>query len=353
MLQSRKALSALTAILLLMMIPFPSAANGTTWVETYGGTGYDQATAVVECAGGGYAIAGSSEHVPSGYWRMWLVRLDDQREQVWDQFYGTTTAASICEDMLEVSTGGFILVGRDHQHDMWVVRTDAFGEMTWNKTFYEGPAAGGGHAYSVFECTNGDFVIAGYGGGEAVLLRIDSNGNQHWNLTCSNKGDSFDNVNLDSVIENSAGELMAIGYIETYDVDYTSDLWMIVTDANGNILTNMTLDNHNTDRGYSILEVTTGGYVVAGTTSDAWKDIGWLVYFDAELNVPWTMTFDPGEYYDFNTLFDVVECSDGGFALCGRTSHHDYGDNVWLVRTDNQGNQTWWKDHGDTGSRRP
>jgi hypothetical protein len=47
------------------------------WSKTYGGTGADHASLVVETSDGGYAIAGETTSIGAGNRKIWLVKTDE------------------------------------------------------------------------------------------------------------------------------------------------------------------------------------------------------------------------------------------------------------------------------------
>ena len=109
---------------------------------------------------------------------------------------------------------------------------------------------------------------------------------------------------------------------------------------------NKTFGGGDNDYGYRIAECNDGGYAIAGVTysyggSD--RD-GWLIRVDDSGNCIWNVTF--GGSYD-DEFRDIVECSDGGFAMVGVTNSYGAGgEDVWLVKTDANGNHLWNKTYG-------
>jgi hypothetical protein len=60
----------------------------------------------------------------------------------------------------------------------------------------------------------------------------------------------------------------------------------------------------------------------------------WLVKTDSEGNMVWNKTYG-GEYYDEGWM--VLETSDGGCLIAGTTCNMDMIGNAWLVKTDSVG----------------
>jgi parallel beta-helix repeat protein len=109
---------------------------------------------------------------------------------------------------------------------------------------------------------------------------------------------------------------------------------------------NKTFGGEDNDYGYKIAQCGDEGYAIAGVTysyggSD--RD-GWLVRVDGSGNCLWNKTFGGPLDDEFR---DIVVCSDGGFAIMGTTDSYGPGSqDVWLFRTDENGNHLWNKTYG-------
>lgn len=146
------------------------------WNQTYDGDGYEECYDLVECVGGGFALAGYTDSFGAGGSDMWLVRTDATGNHLWNQTFGTTNRDK-ANGLVECSDGGFALVGygnyipvfisRDScldrawagESDMWLVRTDATGNHQWNQT-YGGALRDIGT--SIVNCSDGGFLLSGY-----------------------------------------------------------------------------------------------------------------------------------------------------------------------------------------------
>ncbi|GAB1308637.1 lipoprotein [Urechidicola sp. KH5] len=113
----------------------------------------------------------------------------------------------------------------------------------------------------------------------------------------------------------------------------------------------------------SIITTNEGGYAVFGYSQSADGDLTgrfgndfdyWLLKFDSFHNLQWSKTFG-GTSSDKG--FDCIQTEDGGFALVGLSESNDGdvsenfgGNDVWVVKTDNQGNIIWEVSHGFSGN---
>ncbi|MHA1908510.1 MAG: hypothetical protein ACW98Y_14510, partial [Candidatus Thorarchaeota archaeon] len=110
-------------------------------------------------------------------------------------------------------------------------------------------------------------------------------------------------------------------------------------------------DVHSTDWGEAITKCSDGSFAVAGTSYGLEGFTGddfFLMKTNDTGQEEWTKGYGiaPDDWCN-----SVIECSDGGFALAGRTESYGAGDfDIWLVKTDSSGNWLWNRTFGGTGS---
>ncbi|MBI3502382.1 MAG: T9SS type A sorting domain-containing protein [Bacteroidetes bacterium] len=127
------------------------------------------------------------------------------------------------------------------------------------------------------------------------------------------------------------------------------DVCLVKTDSSGIVQWEKIYGGTNDEHAGFVQQTKDGGFVITGYTSSFGDSIDvYLLKTDSDGNLFWSKTFGgTGAEY----ASSVQQTSDGGFIIAGSTSGFGAGANdVYLVKTDSNGFQQWMKAYGGTAN---
>jgi predicted secreted protein len=315
------------------------ASGNEQWTRTYGGSKDDEARCVIQTSDGGYALAGYTTSFGAGGADFWLVKTDARGNELWAKTYGGP-GDDVAYSVVQTSDGGYALAGYTTlaagNTNYWLVRTDSDGNEVWNKTF-----GGGGDdvCYSMIKTDDGGFALAGktssfsIGFSDLWLVKTDAYGNEIWNQTY---GGYFDNLAY-SVIQTSDEGYALAGTTDAAGAGGV-DMFLVKANSTGDEAWNKTYGGPGYEEAWSVVQTKPdGGYALGGSTTSygAGGSDFWLVKTDSNGNTLWNQTYGGARN---DTCYSMIQTSDGGYALAGSTASYGPGPlNFWLVKTDQNG----------------
>ena len=365
------------------------------WDKRFGGTDDDALISLCQTSNGDYILSGASRSGVNGdktepSWNGsidgWNIKIDGAGNKIWDKrfggvngdntikaqqtfdggyIFGGSTGSGIGGDITQPSRGGY---------DYRLVKSDANGNMEWDKRFGGG---GDDNFCSVLQTTDSGYIITGYSnsgiGGDKTeyigdydfwIVKTDANGIKQWDRTLGGSGREL--MNTFSLCQTLDGGYITGGLSKsdssgnkTQNSKGGNDYWAIKLDAQGNIIWDKDLGGASEDILGSILATKDGGFVLGGySASDTSADktqmrIGgedyWLIKFDSASNKVWDKIYGGSQA---DELYTLTRTMDGGYLMAGRSTSPANGDKTetnlgaqqpWLVKTDSAGNKQWDK----------
>jgi uncharacterized delta-60 repeat protein len=315
------------------------ASGNVTWQKTYGGGGYDRAWSIQQTADGGFVVAGYTDSFGAGWDDAWVLKLDASGSIEWQKTYGGTSEDR-AHFVQQTTDGGYVVAGRTSSfgagmEDFWVLKLDASGNVTWQKTY-----GGGGNdsARSIQQTSDGGYVVAGrtesFGAGDRDfwVLKLDASGNVLWQKTYGGVWGEW----AWPIQQTTDGGYVVAG--DTYSFGAGNwDFWVLKLDASGSVSWQKTYGGTSLDHALSIQQTANGGFVVTGYTDSfgaGWSDF-WVLKLDDSGNVEWQKTYG-GTFTDW--AYSIQQTSDGGFVVAGFTNSFGAGSyDSWVLKLDANG----------------
>lgn len=310
-------------------------SGDTIWTKTYGGTQDDRAYCVVQTVDSCYAVVGYSLSYSTSplYEDVWLFKTDINGDTLWAYTIDGGPVHDRADRGLglqQTIDGGFIISGYTCNEngfaDVFLVKTDTAGVVEWTQTYGETTRVEYGMA--VEQTSDSGYVIGGFGhefGSDfrVWILKTDYTGDTTWTRTYGSPGytDCF------SIRQTSDG-----GYIFTGETAYGAgdgDLWLFKIGPNGDSLWAKTYGGINNDYGLAVRLTADNGFIITGSIyrSGSGRDV-WLLKTDANGDTLWTRIWGGNEP---DVGISVEQTPDFGYVITGR--HQTDGDNdIWLLK---------------------
>lgn len=336
----------------IMIIKADSEQELTTesWEQTYGGSAFEQAVALLQLADGGYALLGETASYGEGSYDIWLLKIDSKGKMLWNHTFGGIDSERATA-FIQTVDGGFAILGDTKSYtiwqeewddagfirnlqDIWLVKTDPTGIIEWNHS-YGGPDVD--TAADLVQTADGGFVLVGWSDFyNAWLIKTDGNGIIEWNCTYG----YYEDV-PSTLLQTINGDFILAGTTRSYGY---YDMWLVKTNSKGVVGWNYSYGGPGIDNAAALIQIPDGGFALAGRLIHEDNSDMWLVRIDSNGRMLWNQTYG-GSFHD--EAHALIQTSDGGFALAGEFYEKGNSD-MWLVKTDQNGKRLWSSTYGGT-----
>ncbi len=305
------------------------SAGNVMWQKTYGGSGYYEPGSIVPTSDGGYVVAGSTRSFSSDGYAMWVLKLDEMGNIIWQKSYQGGANDDTASAILPTSDGGYLVVGktftRSFGHDGWLLRLDRAGNVLWHRTYGDIPDEG---FYSIVPASDGGYLVTASspspftGMRGTWVLKLDEQGNMTWQRTYSSSG--YEGASIFASTDDG-GYVMLVASIAS---DVSS--WLVKLDRVGSILWQKPYGSGGQHYLTRATPTSDGGYVMVGLLPSSGSYDAWALKLDGEGNVMWQKRYGGNGYEE---AVAVVPTSDGGFIMAGRTTSFGVGGNdLWVLK---------------------
>jgi uncharacterized delta-60 repeat protein len=262
-----------------------------TWEKTYGGILEDKLYGVTAMPDGGAVVVGNSRSLGGGDYDALVLRLDRAGEVLWQQELGGRGTDQVYGVVLDAAEG-IVVAGHTRSHgrgvsDIWVVRLDPKGRVTWDRTFGGGKE---GRARAIAATEDGGSLVVGFVApntstdSDAFVMRLDHEGSLLWDKRFGGPGhDGFFDV---AVLAD--GSIAAAGHTKRGG-STGFDFWVVRMDEDGTLLWEKQVSRGLWEAATAVVTSAESGLLVVGVTSaDSFGlDDAWILQFDSQGQLLW------------------------------------------------------------------
>ena len=353
------------------------------------GTGQEGGYSVFPTSDNGYIAAGYKQiWIPGTGWRNngFVVKVDAQGEFEWDQLLSDTEISESWK-VIESENGGYIVMNTGTFLNIY--KLDYQGNIVWSTVIHMQPnAAFGGiiekqdgnifigtslrnpsnniitaaivslsamgdstgiyyyhlneypsRCYDLISSIDNGFILSGVvtipsKSGDVLIMKINQNLEMEW----ANNYGSSEYERSTSIVQTSEGSIYSYGIISSYNPNPYS--WIINVNANGDSLHSKIIGDQNQYElwGYKIIKAVGSGFTIISIKNNnpaSMNDrFGSLMKLDDELNITWEREFGHSRAL---IPYDLKTTSDQGYIICGIGFYSFYGNEIYLLKTDENG----------------
>jgi len=341
------------SVLVLIMIILSSTINSQTinWTQTYGASGQDGGESMLLTDNGDIVIAGfkSTNNTKD----VLLMKTDAGGNEIWSRIYNIGVN-DWGRDLKKTQDGGYIIAGMAgvsaQTYDPFLIKTDSEGNMLWYRTYDYGFGEDDrGHA--VCQTSDGGYILAGqtiiihgfFANYDMYVVKTDADGNVQWSRIFYRQEEDAD-VAL-GVQQLSDGGYIVGGF--THSSPWSA--YVLRLDNLGNPIWSNIYPGEWQSECYDIQATPDGGFLLTGTESSFTTDTDLLIIkLSSTGTLQWKKIYGT-EHAEIG--YNIKQLNDGGYIFAGMSSQLG-GYDMYVVRTNSTGDLIWSQLIGGTSDDR-
>ncbi len=306
------------------------------WERTYGGNGDDNAWSIKRTTDNNYVIAGFSNSFSDGDWDIYLIKIDDDGNQIWDKNI-PAPKDQFAWSILADASGEYVIVGQtnntiDEKETSYCLKLNEHGETVWS---YQPDRQEVSRAFGVLAVGNSYFISGMVDTDttnlDGFITRLTQTGDEMWTKTYGGQQDDIGHA----INETPDGNIIISGYSKSYGTGNSSP-WILKVDLNGDQIWNNTFGTFLEERIVSSIvaqngETTLLGYVFKASGVDLL-----LIQVDPKGQLLWMKTFGSPENEEAGQT--IVKNENNQIVYSGRTYQSDKTKGDLFLMIDSLGN---------------
>lgn len=338
-----------------------SANHTLEWQKKFGGSKDDRAASIIETTNGNFVVLGYTASADldvtknAGAQDFWLLKISEKGDLLWQKTFGFS-GADFGTSLLETKNGGFLLTGildvsasngqgnlktTATQHaggNYWVLKTDNAGNVEWSRffggSFTETPLG-------VVETVENEFIIVGSSDSKDFNITNNKGSYDFWITKISATGNlvwekSFGGTEIDearAITATNDGNFIVVGDTRSTDKDVAenngaADVWVVKFSTEGNLIWQKTFGGSNFDAARAIFKTQNNGFLIAGSSrsldnnfQNNGQNDALILKIDKEGKLLWQKTIG-GSQIDF--LYGITALNNNTIIAVGETSSSDF-----------------------------
>lgn len=314
------------------------------WHKTFGGINIDQAYSIKETKDSGLVIAGFTNSIGNGGYDMYVIKTDKYGNTEWEKTYGGNNW-DFAYSIDTASDGGYIITGGTYSfgkgnEDMYLVKINSVGDTLWTKTF---GGTNEDEARSVKQTSDGGYILTGFtkslgnSNGDIYTIKTNYLGDTLW----TNKyGGSMENIGYD-ILESNTGGYIIGGKTNNTGGSNFNGITLQISSGGNYITSDISFGGSDDDGIYSIAQSSDGRLAKVGYTYSYGSGLGTSDFFLHIFNA--SSAFLNGPTFGGNKMekaYCVNTTKDGGYIICGYSDSYSILDHIYLIKTDSNGVST-------------
>lgn len=348
----------LSALCLTMYIAIAAYAQEpqTEWIKIYGHEWEAwSARKIIESNDGNYivvGVVGNMRITPSDS-NICIVKVNPKGEKIWSKSICREAFYACSWSIVRAHDKGYILLVTRHirmgdPNNILLVKLNEEGEVVWEQTIYNEHVSNG---RIILKTNNDAYIILGniwdtnYSthSSHLLLIKVDKRGNKIW---CK-KYNSEEYGEGMAMCPTMHSDFIITGRIERKDKKYA--VIIIKINDEGNILWKNVAEIEKTSMGFDVVN-DNGKYAIIGKVDNKkesdFSDNQDILYLKLDSNGAILFTRMYGGPSD-EMGWSINKIGGNGYILVGSTkSTGNGGSDIYIIRTDKNGNKIWSKTYG-------
>ena len=248
------------------------------WSHLFGGEENEEGQSVVPLSTGGFLVGGSTVSYGNGGNDIFILRVEDDGDLVWQETYGTAANEGACR-IREVADGYIASGFKTSQNDptLLLVKFDEYGDMEWNRSYTTLGELGIINGMTVEPLSQGGYIATGifkaYNDSlQSMVVKLDVDGDVVWSKQIN--GICSESI-FDIKVLSNGYLLCGKSYLDTIN---SFDAHIVKLDLNGDVIWDRYYGSRNNEEFNQIVLLDEGEFMLTGTITD-----------DQNVSMPWVV----------------------------------------------------------------